>query len=138
MGKAQRVAIVTGGSRGIGREIAQRLAEVGYALVINYARSKANADRTPGLPGRRRRRGDRIPGCRRRRERCQRNVRRRRAEVRRGRCGGEHGRDHADGSASKSALKTLGIRANLIFNLRGYCRGPGRSRKQPLVDDLLV
>jgi 3-oxoacyl-[acyl-carrier protein] reductase len=32
-----RVAIVTGGSRGIGREIVNRLAAEGYALVVGYA-----------------------------------------------------------------------------------------------------
>lgn len=38
---AQRVAIVTGSSRGIGREVALRLAADGYAVVVNYA---GNAD----------------------------------------------------------------------------------------------
>ena len=40
----QRVAIVTGGSRGIGRETAERLAADGFAVVINYAGNKAEAD----------------------------------------------------------------------------------------------
>src|SRR4029077_455610 len=35
---ANRVAIVTGGSRGIGCEIARSLAGRGYAVVIDYAR----------------------------------------------------------------------------------------------------
>jgi 3-oxoacyl-[acyl-carrier protein] reductase len=38
-----RVAIVTGGSRGIGRETAQRLARGGFAIVVNYAGNDAEA-----------------------------------------------------------------------------------------------
>jgi 3-oxoacyl-[acyl-carrier protein] reductase len=41
---ASRVAIVTGGSRGIGRETASRLARDGYAVVVNYAGNKTEAD----------------------------------------------------------------------------------------------
>ncbi|MDT7599087.1 MAG: 3-oxoacyl-[acyl-carrier protein] reductase, partial [Pseudonocardiales bacterium] len=40
----QRVAIVTGGSRGIGRESAEKLAADGFAVVVNYAGNKAEAD----------------------------------------------------------------------------------------------
>ncbi|PTM85387.1 SDR family oxidoreductase [Streptomyces sp. VMFN-G11Ma] len=40
----QRVAIVTGGSRGIGRQVAQRLAADGFAVVIGYAGNKDAAD----------------------------------------------------------------------------------------------
>ncbi|MER5467876.1 SDR family oxidoreductase [Streptomyces sp. NPDC002935] len=40
-----RVAIVTGGSRGIGRETAERLAGEGYAVVVNYAGNAAEADK---------------------------------------------------------------------------------------------
>lgn len=40
----QRVAIITGGSRGIGRQVAVRLTAQGYAVVVNYAGNKANAD----------------------------------------------------------------------------------------------
>jgi 3-oxoacyl-[acyl-carrier protein] reductase len=36
-----RVAIVTGGSRGIGREVVRRLAADGYAVVVNYASNDA-------------------------------------------------------------------------------------------------
>lgn len=43
-GTQQRVAIVTGGSRGIGRRIAQRLAADGFAVVVGYAGSKDAAD----------------------------------------------------------------------------------------------
>lgn len=40
----RRVAIVTGGSRGIGRETAQRLSKDGFAIVVNYAGNQAEAD----------------------------------------------------------------------------------------------
>lgn len=39
-----RVAIVTGGSRGIGRAVVDRLAEMGAHIVVNYLRDKAAAD----------------------------------------------------------------------------------------------
>ncbi|MFF3868275.1 SDR family oxidoreductase [Micromonospora sp. NPDC001898] len=39
----QRVAIVTGGSHGIGRQVVERLAADGYAVVLNYATSKVEA-----------------------------------------------------------------------------------------------
>ncbi|MEV6885069.1 MULTISPECIES: SDR family oxidoreductase [unclassified Streptomyces] len=41
-----RVAIVTGGSRGIGRAVSRKLAEDGLAVVVNYARGAAAADET--------------------------------------------------------------------------------------------
>ncbi|MFD8308680.1 SDR family oxidoreductase [Streptomyces sp. NPDC059690] len=40
----RRVAIVTGGSRGIGREVARRLAADGFAVVVGYAGGKDAAD----------------------------------------------------------------------------------------------
>lgn len=36
-----RVAVVTGGSRGIGRQVVERLATEGYAVVVNYASNEA-------------------------------------------------------------------------------------------------
>lgn len=42
----QRVAIVTGGSRGIGRAISDRLASDGFAVIVNYAGDTAAADQT--------------------------------------------------------------------------------------------
>jgi 3-oxoacyl-[acyl-carrier protein] reductase len=39
-----RVAIVTGGSRGIGRETAERLSKDGFAIVVNYAGNEQEAD----------------------------------------------------------------------------------------------
>ncbi|WP_151483201.1 SDR family oxidoreductase [Streptomyces albicerus] len=45
-GTSARVAIVTGGSRGIGRETAERLAGDGFAVVVNFAGNQAEADKT--------------------------------------------------------------------------------------------
>ncbi|MEQ1661905.1 MAG: SDR family oxidoreductase [Thiobacillus sp.] len=41
-----KTAIVTGGSRGIGRAIAMRLARDGFQVVVNYAGNAANAEDT--------------------------------------------------------------------------------------------
>ena len=42
--QARRVAIVTGGSGGIGRVVANRLANDGFAIVLNYGGNTARAD----------------------------------------------------------------------------------------------
>jgi 3-oxoacyl-[acyl-carrier protein] reductase len=44
MTETQRVAIVTGGSRGIGRQTVTRLARDGFAVVVAYAGRTADAD----------------------------------------------------------------------------------------------
>ena len=46
-----RYALVTGGSRGIGRAICVRLAQEGYQVIINYASNEVEAQKTLELTG---------------------------------------------------------------------------------------
>ena len=45
---AERVAIVTGGSRGVGREVVRQLSHRDFALVVGYARNRDAADSVVG------------------------------------------------------------------------------------------
>ncbi|HYC29697.1 MAG TPA: SDR family NAD(P)-dependent oxidoreductase, partial [Chitinophagaceae bacterium] len=44
-----KYALVTGGSRGIGRACCVKLAEMGYNILVNYKGNKAAADEAVGL-----------------------------------------------------------------------------------------
>lgn len=52
MTETQRVAIVTGGSRGIGKQVVNRLARNGFAVVIAYAGRTPEAEETAREAGR--------------------------------------------------------------------------------------
>src|ERR1700741_4338568 len=41
-----KYALVTGGSRGIGRAICLKLAKMGYAVLVNFQRNETEADKT--------------------------------------------------------------------------------------------
>jgi len=46
MSDASRVAIVTGGGTGVGRETSLALGRLGYAVIVNYSRSRLEAQET--------------------------------------------------------------------------------------------
>ena len=47
MAKTNKYALVTGGSRGIGREICLKLGGCGYHVLVNYKSNAAEAEKTP-------------------------------------------------------------------------------------------
>ncbi|MDR0540736.1 MAG: 3-oxoacyl-ACP reductase FabG [Dysgonamonadaceae bacterium] len=49
MTEQTRYALVTGGSRGIGRAICLKLAEMGYSVIVNYQSNRAAAEETKSL-----------------------------------------------------------------------------------------
>lgn len=46
---SQRVALVTGSATGVGRACAVRFAKLGYAVTVNYSKSRADAEETARL-----------------------------------------------------------------------------------------
>jgi 3-oxoacyl-[acyl-carrier protein] reductase len=46
MDQVKKVALITGSATGIGRSVAWRLAELGFAIAVNYSRSAAEAEET--------------------------------------------------------------------------------------------
>lgn len=46
MSESNRVAVITGGGTGVGQATAQQLAQLGWAVVVNYSRSRADAEAT--------------------------------------------------------------------------------------------
>ena len=49
MAKTNKYALVTGGSRGIGREICLKLGGCGYHVLVNYKSNAAEAEKTLSL-----------------------------------------------------------------------------------------
>ena len=67
---SNKVAVITGASKGIGAGIAKGLAAAGAAVVVNYATSKEGADRVVAEIVKGRWQGARGPGRRQQSIRC--------------------------------------------------------------------
>ena len=118
MGKlTNKVAVVTGASKGIGAGIAKGLAAEGAAVVVNYASSKEGAERVVAEITRQGRQGDRGAGRRGQGGRCEAALRRNQEGLWPGGCAGEQrrrlsirspGADHRRGISSPIQYQRAG------------------------------